>query len=105
MMRTSGLFIALSVLGVLEAIYHAWLEKAFVTNIFVVNYAPIATFFGVPYWVFGVVWFPLVLVVSLWSTRLGSSRLSQALREKGYRIYSPSFPRKLRELVLTLSKF
>ena len=37
----------------------------------------------------------------LWS---GSSRLSQVLREKGYRIHSQSFPRKLRELVLTLSK-
>ena len=37
----------------------------------------------------------------LWS---GSSRLSQILREKGYRIYSQSFPKKLRELVLTLSK-
>ena len=37
----------------------------------------------------------------LWS---GSSRLSQVLREKGYRIHSQSFPKKLRELVLTLSK-
>jgi hypothetical protein len=37
----------------------------------------------------------------LWS---GSSRLSRILREKGYRIHSQSFPKKLRELVLTLSK-
>ena len=37
----------------------------------------------------------------LWS---GSSRLSQVLREKGYRIHSQSFPKKLRELVLTLSR-
>jgi hypothetical protein len=37
----------------------------------------------------------------LWS---GSSRLSRILREKGYRINSQSFPKKLRELVLTLSK-
>jgi len=37
----------------------------------------------------------------LWS---GSSRLGQVLREKGYRIHSQSFPKKLRELVLTLSK-
>lgn len=36
----------------------------------------------------------------LWS---GSSRLSRILREKGYRINS-RFPKKLRELVLTLSK-
>ena len=37
----------------------------------------------------------------LWS---GSSRLSQVLREKGYRIHSRSFPKKLRELVLAISK-
>jgi len=37
----------------------------------------------------------------LWS---GSSRLSQVLREKGYRIRSQSFPKKLRALVLTLSR-
>ena len=36
----------------------------------------------------------------LWS---GSSRLSRILQEKGYRINS-HFPKKLRELVLTLSK-
>ncbi len=37
----------------------------------------------------------------LWS---GSYRLSQVLRERGYRIHSQSFPKKLRDLVLTLSK-
>jgi hypothetical protein len=37
----------------------------------------------------------------LWS---GSSRLSRVLRERGYRIHSQRFPKKLRELVLTLSK-
>jgi hypothetical protein len=37
----------------------------------------------------------------LWS---GSSRLSQVLRERGYRIHSQSFPKKLRDLVLMLSK-
>lgn len=37
----------------------------------------------------------------LWS---GSSRLSQVLREKGFRIHRQRFPRKLRELALTLSK-
>ena len=36
----------------------------------------------------------------LWS---GSSRLSRILKEKGYRINS-HFPKKLRELVLALSK-
>ena len=37
----------------------------------------------------------------LWS---GSMRLSRLLQEKGYRIYSQSFPKKLRELVLSLSR-
>lgn len=69
-------FIAISVIGVIEAIYHAWLEKAFTTNTFAVHYAPYASFFGVPYWTFGVIWFPLVVVVSLWSTNLGRTRLN-----------------------------
>jgi hypothetical protein len=37
----------------------------------------------------------------LWS---GSSRLSQILLEKGFRIHTQRFPKKLRELVLALSK-
>jgi hypothetical protein len=37
----------------------------------------------------------------LWS---GSTRLSQILREKGFRIHSQRFPKKLREVVLALSK-
>lgn len=78
-MKASKAFIIVSVGGVLAAVYHAWLEQAFVTNIFVVNYAPFASFFGVPYWLFGVVWFPLILVVGLWSTRLGKTSLSESL--------------------------
>ena len=43
-----------------------------------------------------------------WTTReelwTGSSRLIQILREKGYRIHSQRFPKKLRELVLALAK-
>jgi len=38
---------------------------------------------------------------ALWS---GSSRLSQILKERGYRINTQHFPKKLRELVLTLSR-
>ena len=37
----------------------------------------------------------------LWSR---SSRLGEVLRQKGYRVHSQRFPKKLRELVLTLSK-
>jgi len=75
----SELFVAVSVVGVLEAVSHAWLEKAFSTNTFAVHYAPFASFFGVPYWLFGVVWFPLVLVLGLWSSRLGSAGLDERL--------------------------
>lgn len=80
-MRTflSKVFILVSVVGVGLAFYHAWLERAFSTDIFVVHYAPYASFFGVPYWFFGVVWFPLVLVVGLWSTSLGSAELNKEL--------------------------
>ena len=72
-------FIAVSVWGVILAAYHAWSEKAFTTNTFAVNYAPYASFYGVPYWLFGVVWFPLVLIVGLWSTNLGRSKLNMQL--------------------------
>ncbi len=70
-------FIALSFIGIVEAVYHAWSEKAFVTNIFAVHFAPNASFFGVPYWVFGVIWFPLIFIVGLWATRLGTTPLNQ----------------------------
>ena len=39
------------------------------------TFAPNASFFGITYWVFGVVWFPLIFVVGLWSTRLGRDAL------------------------------
>ena len=74
-MSLSKPFIVMVVLGVLEAIYHAWNEGAFSTNYAAVAFAPYASFFGVPYWVFGVVWFPLVLVVALWATKLGRGAL------------------------------
>jgi hypothetical protein len=67
----SELFIGLSVVGVGGAIYHAWSEKAFTTNLSLVQYAPLASFFGVPYWVFGLIWYPLILVVGLLGTGLG----------------------------------
>lgn len=43
-----------------------------------------------------------------WTTReelwAGSLRLGQILRERGYRIHIQIFPRKLRQLILSLSK-
>ena len=65
----------LSVVGVAEAFYHAWLENAFTTNWFNVKFSGYASLMGVPYWAFGIVWFPLILTVGLWVTRLGRSGL------------------------------
>ena len=75
----SKVFIAVSILGVILAVYHAWSEKAFVTNPFLVHYAPYASFFGIPYSYFGLVWFPLMVIVSLWSTNLGRNNLKMQL--------------------------
>jgi len=75
----SKVFIFVSVVGVVLAFYHASLEHAFTTNIFKVHYAPYASYFGVPYWLFGVVWFPLIFVVGAWSTNLGRAGLKPEL--------------------------
>jgi uncharacterized membrane protein len=72
-------FIAVAAVGTILAFYHAYLEDAFTTNYSAVTFAPYASFYGVPYWVFGVVWFPLVLVVGSWSTRLGRADLRKEL--------------------------
>ncbi len=66
-------------LGVVGAFYHAWSEGAFTTNYATVNFSPYASLFGVPYWVFGVVWFPLVFVVALWRTEFGRKPLAMGL--------------------------
>ncbi len=71
----SKTFIILSFIGIVEAFYHASLENAFTTNIFMVHYSPFASFSGVPYWLFGVIWFPLIFLVGLWTTRLGRRSL------------------------------
>jgi uncharacterized membrane protein len=71
----SRVFLGVSALGILAALYHAWSEGAFTTNFTLVNFAPYSSFYGVPYWVFGVVWFPLVLVVGSWTTKFGTTRL------------------------------
>lgn len=78
-MRAAPVFIFLSAAGILEAFYHAWLEDAFATNWLSVSFAPYASFFGIPYWVFGVVWFPLVLVVGVWHTGFGRRDLGWQL--------------------------
>jgi uncharacterized membrane protein len=78
-MKASMAFVFLSAVGVVEAFYHAWLEDAFTTNVFLVEYSPYASFFGIPYWVFGVVWFPVMLVIGLWTTHFGHTRLRKEL--------------------------
>jgi uncharacterized membrane protein len=78
-MRVSTTFIVLALVGVGEALYHAWSENAFSTNWASVSFSPYASFYGIPYWVFGVVWFPLTLVVGLWATRYGRLALPAIL--------------------------
>jgi hypothetical protein len=72
-------FIVVAALGIVGALYHAWNEGAFSTNYSSVTFSPYASFYGVPYWVFGVVWFPLVFVVALWRTGLGRTALSKEM--------------------------
>jgi len=72
-------FVVVSILGVIGAFYHAWAEGAFTTNYTTVSFSPYAAFYGIPYWVFGVVWFPLVLVVALWRTGLGRERVEMQM--------------------------
>ncbi len=78
-LRLSRLFVFLAAVGVVEAFYHAYLENAFTTNWSDVSFSASASFFGVPYWVFGIVWFPLVFVVALWTTGLGRKGLGRGL--------------------------
>jgi len=78
-LKAAPIFVFLSAVGVAEAFYHAWQENAFTTNWFTVSFSPYASFLGVPYWVLGIVWFPLILVVGLWTTRLGRANLMPQL--------------------------
>jgi len=78
-MKASLTFILLSVVGVAEAFYHAWQENAFTTNWFTVKFTGYSALMGIPYWAFGIVWFPLVLVTGLWITRMGRIRLTPKL--------------------------
>ena len=75
-MTGSVAFFLLAVVGGAEAFYHAWQENAFTTNWFSVSFSGYASLMGIPYWAFGLVWFPLVLILVLWSTRMGRADLS-----------------------------
>lgn len=78
-MNLSKPFLFVAALGIAGAFYHAWNEGAFTTNYALVTFSPYAALDGVPYWVFGVVWFPLLFAVVLWSSRLGKAGLSQGM--------------------------
>ena len=78
-MRLSKPFALVAFLGVVGAFYHAWAEGAFTTNYASVSFVSYASFYGVPYWAFGVVWFPLVLAVVLWVMRSGREALPREL--------------------------
>ncbi len=78
-MRAPPVFLFLSAVGVAEAFYHAWQENAFTTNWANVDFSSYASLLGVPYWVFGLVWFPLILLVGLVTTGYGRSTLGGKL--------------------------
>jgi uncharacterized membrane protein len=73
-------FIALSVMGIAVAFYHAYGEITFTVingacnlskqiscgTVFSSGYT---SFLGVSFWVYGVVWFPVCLVVGIWAIR------------------------------------
>lgn len=78
-MKASQAFLFLSGVGVAEAFYHAWQENAFSTNWFNVTFSGYASLYGVPYWAFGIVWFPLILVVGLRATHVGKASVPGSL--------------------------
>jgi uncharacterized membrane protein len=75
----SRAFIALAVMGIAVAVYHAYGEITFTAlgscsfnNIFscrAVFSSGYTTVLGVDFWVYGVVWFPACVLVGLWAIR------------------------------------
>jgi len=77
----SRAFIALSVMGIAVAVYHGYGELTFsishlssctfshtisCAGVFASGYT---TVFGIEFWVYGVVWFPVCLLVGRWAIR------------------------------------
>jgi len=74
----SRAFIALSVMGVAVAIYHAYGELTYslgscsFNNVYscaLVFGSPYTRVLGIQFWVYGVVWFPVCLLVGIWAIR------------------------------------
>lgn len=74
----SRAFISLSVMGIAVAFYHAYGELTYTLGSCSINHtfscasvfaSGYTTVFGVEFWVYGVVWFPVCLLLGLWSIR------------------------------------
>jgi uncharacterized membrane protein len=74
----SRAFIALAVMGIAVAVYHAYgeitytLDSCTLSNVLschAVFASGYTTVLGVDFWVYGVVWFPVCLLVGLWALR------------------------------------
>jgi uncharacterized membrane protein len=74
----SRAFIALSVTGIAVAVYHAYGELTYALGSCSINNkfscslvfgSGYTRFLGLQFWVYGVVWFPVVLLVGLWAIR------------------------------------
>lgn len=71
----SKAFIALAVMGIAVAFYHAYGEITYSLNACNLNKAfscisvfssGYTSFMGIDFWIYGVVWFPLCLILGLW---------------------------------------
>lgn len=84
--RLSKAFLALAAIGIFVAIYHAYDEithySSPISTICNINSfwscgsvfnSGYTTFLGLSLWVYGVVWFPLMVVLGYWFVRRGSS--------------------------------
>jgi uncharacterized membrane protein len=74
----SRAFIALSVMGIAVAVYHAYGELTYALGSCSINQrfscsvtfgSGYTKFLGLQFWVYGVVWFPVCLAVGLWAIR------------------------------------
>jgi uncharacterized membrane protein len=84
----SRAFIALSVMGIAVAVYHAYGEITYTLSSCSLNHtfscasvfaSGYTTVFGVEFWVYGVVWFPVCLLVGLWAIRRYGSPLGSVM--------------------------
>jgi len=91
----SKFFVATAAVGIPDALYHAYGEitaysapgsgvcniNSFLScgSVFTSGYTKFPPNWGVSMWVYGVIWFPLMLVLGLWFARGGGSIRGEAL--------------------------